>query len=77
MLNLEKLQADLKKYDGEIEAVNKRLVELDDSKAKLLTHGRRIEGIVAYIRAEIAALQPATPPAEQPAPAPVGEVAAT
>lgn len=49
----EKLAADLKKYELEIEHVNKKLAESDEQRAGLIAHGRRIEGIVAYIRAAL------------------------
>lgn len=46
----EALMADLKKYEAEIENVNARLTEVEQQKANFITHGRRIEGIVAYLR---------------------------
>ena len=57
-----KLAEDLKKYEVEIENVNKKLAESDEQRARLIAHGRRIEGIVAYLRATLE---------EKPAEAPV------
>lgn len=50
----EKLEADLKKYLTEIDTVNKSLAQLDEERARLIAHGRRIEGVVAYIRGSLA-----------------------
>jgi chromosome segregation ATPase len=69
----EKLTEDLKKYEDEIAAINKRLSEFDaqrrqqeEQRQELITHGRRIEGIVAYLRASISA---EAEPAQEDAPA--------
>jgi uncharacterized protein (DUF3084 family) len=72
----EKLSEDLKKFEAEIENINKRLNELDEQRRKLdeqrqaiITHGRRIEGVVAYIKSTMAET-PALPenkPAEESA----------
>ena len=61
----EKLAEDLKKYEAEIAAVNKKLAESDEQRAGLIAHGRRCEGIVAYLRAALA-----EEPAKTEAPAP-------
>jgi len=51
----EKLAEDLKKYEAEIEEVNKRLAAVDEQRLQLITHGRRVEGIVAYLRTALSA----------------------
>ena len=66
----EKLAEDLKKYEAEIAAVNKKLGESDEQRASLIAHGRRCEGIVAYLRsalADEAAAAPTGPATEAPA----------
>lgn len=66
----EKLAEDLKKYEAEIAAVNKKLGESDEQRAGLIAHGRRCEGIVAYLRAAL------EEPAKTEAPAPEEAAAA-
>jgi len=63
----EKLAEDLKKYEAEIGVVNKKLGESDEQRANLIAHGRRIEGIVAYLRATLAAEDKASEPKESAA----------
>ena len=62
----EKLAEDLKKYEAEIVVVNKKLAESDEQRANLIAHGRRVEGIVAYLRSALAEKAPA--PAESVTP---------
>lgn len=49
-MDINALKADLAKYEEEILNLNKRLQAMEEEKLSLLTHGRRIEGIVAYLR---------------------------
>lgn len=51
---MNKQEEDLKKYEAEIASVNKKLAEIDNQRNQLITHGRRIEGIVAYLREALA-----------------------
>ena len=51
------VEAELKKYETEIDAVNKRLAEIDEARTNVLRHGMRIEGIVAYLKSKITQLQ--------------------
>jgi predicted nuclease with TOPRIM domain len=46
----EEWEKELKEYTEQIEGVNKKLEEIDAAKARVLNTGRRLEGIVAYIR---------------------------
>jgi hypothetical protein len=45
---------DKKKYEGELNEINKRLQVLDDEKARLVRVGVRIEGALAYINGALA-----------------------
>ena len=42
--------SELAKYEAELTAINQKLAQLDDERTKLVRHGFRIEGIVAYLR---------------------------
>lgn len=72
-MNTDALKADLAKYEAEIKDLNAKLVAWEEEKVKLITHGRRIEGIVAYLRS---LLNPAPAPTPAPAPAPEAASAA-
>lgn len=64
-MNTDALKADLAKYEAEIKDLNAKLVAWEEEKVKLITHGRRIEGIVAYLRS---LLNQVPTPAPTPAP---------
>ena len=44
--------SELAKYEAELTAINQRLAQLNDERTKLLQHGFRIEGVVAYLRGQ-------------------------
>ena len=47
---IEKLQADLKLYMGQIEDLNKELGIIEEKKKEIIRVGTRLEGVVAYLR---------------------------
>jgi hypothetical protein len=72
---------DKKKYEGELNEINKRLQALDDEKSRLIRVGVRIEGALAYINGALAdqaeaAKKAAAPAPEAPAAAPAEPAAA-
>ena len=49
-MELERLEADKKKYESELVDLQKQIEGLDARKAEIVKVGTRIEGVLAYIR---------------------------
>jgi predicted nuclease with TOPRIM domain len=65
---------DQKKYEGELNEINKRLTAIDDERDRLVRVGVRIEGALAYINGKLKEL--ADDAAKSAAAEPVKESAA-
>lgn len=50
MFDPKELESEIKKYEDEVAALNKRLAEINDARAQLIRHGMHIEGILGYLR---------------------------
>jgi len=66
---LESLKGDLKKFEADVEALNKKLEEGQSQKDRLITIGRRLEGAISYIRQKIDEMESAKQSSQEEEPA--------
>lgn len=47
---MNEVKKEIAKYESELEQVNKKLTEIDNSRGQVVRVGVRLEGIIAYLR---------------------------